>query len=50
MQQLVFGAGAGSAPITLQVSGIPSFVTAADFTRLLTVDGCLSARLLGRCG
>lgn len=37
-------------PCTLRVNGIPSFVTQADFSRLmLQLEGCTDARLLGRC-
>lgn len=35
---------------TLKVSNIPSFVTQSDFSRLMTqLEGCVDARLLGRC-
>lgn len=36
-------------PCTLKVLNIPSFVTQADFSRLmLQLEGCQDARLLGR--
>lgn len=47
------GPGVNSLPTpraTLKVSNIPSFVTGDDFSRLmLQLEGCVEARLLGRC-